>query len=119
MINNDAEMTFDKGVILNISATDTPLDGLATSSNPNSGSLIAAAYNEISADIQIRVSNDPSFSNVEWQPLVGELPWELNPGATGVYSVYMQFRDGAGNNSLVIRDQIIYQGGIYLPLIVH
>ncbi len=119
MINNDAEMTYDKGVILNISATDTPLDGLATSSNPNSGSLIAAAYNEISADIKIRVSNDPSFSNAEWQPLVGELPWELNPGSTGVYSVYMQFRDGAGNNSLVIWDQIIYQGGIYLPLIVH
>ena len=102
LINNGAIQTSSKNVILNLSSSDTPLDGLAEPASARGGGPLALRYNEISAEIEMRISNDPSFTGAVWEPLDPEKPWTLANGPAGVYIVYAQFRDGAGNESFVV-----------------
>jgi hypothetical protein len=118
LINNDAMTTTSKSVILNISATDTPLPGPAT---PTSGRVGGpwTRDNDISGDVEMRISNDPTFADADWEPLAEEKPWVLGEGVAGDFVVFAQFRDGAGNESLVVFDDIYLPGKyIYLPLIL-
>ena len=117
LINNGAIQTFSRNVILNISSSDTPLDGLPTPTSARGGGPLAVKYNEISGSIQMRISNDPSFTGAVWEPLMQEKPWTLPYGQGGVSFVYVQFRDGAGNESFIVHDTIVYFPNIYLPLI--
>jgi hypothetical protein len=118
LINNGAVQTSSRDVILNLSSSDTPLPGLADPASGSAGSPMSLQYNEISAAIEMRISNDPSFTGVSWEPLDQEKPWTLAGGSAGVRIVYAQFRDGAGNVSLVVYDTILYNNLItYLPVI--
>jgi hypothetical protein len=117
LINNGASQTSSRSVILNLSSSDTPLPGMADPAS-GGGGLLALQYNEISANIEMRISNDPSFTGAVWEPLMQEKPWTLAAGPSGVRFVYAQFRDGAGNESFIILDTIEYTGQtIYLSLI--
>ncbi len=79
---------------------------------------MALRYNEISANIEMRIANEPSFTGAIWEPLKQEKPWILSNGPIGVYIVYVQFRDGVGNESFIVNDTIMYTPPtIYLPII--
>jgi len=117
LINDGAPLTNLKSVVLNISSSDTPLEGAAQSANAHLGGPLALKYNEVSASIEMRISNDPSFAGAVWEPLMPEKPWVLAPGPSGVYTVFVQFRDGALNESFVVNDSIEYIAAIYLPMV--
>ncbi len=116
MINNGAQRTYTKNVMLNISSSDTPLEGAAQSANAHLGGPLALKYNVVSGNIEMRISNDPSFAGAVWEPLMPEKPWTLASGALGVHTVFIQFRDGALNESFVVNDSIEVSG-VYLPMV--
>ncbi|MBX3012702.1 MAG: VWA domain-containing protein [Caldilineaceae bacterium] len=74
---------------------------------------------------QMKLSNDPQLTGASYQPFAQNVPWQLAPTAPGeVAKVYAQFRDGAGNESLItlsgIRlavDGSTFSHQLYLPLI--
>jgi hypothetical protein len=117
LINNGAISTKEKDVILNISATDTPIGGIGS---PGGGSSpLSAKFNEVSGDVEMRISNDADFTGASWEPYVQEKPWMLGSGDTDLRYVFIQFRDGAGNESMIIYDTILLDlDETYLPLIV-
>ncbi len=116
MINNGAQRTYTKNVMLNISSSDTPLEGAAQSANAHLGGPLALKYNVVSGNIEMRISNDPSFAGAVWEPLMPEKPWTLASGALGVHTVFIQFRDGALNELFVVNDSIEVSG-VYLPMV--
>jgi len=48
--------------------------------------------------IEIRISNEPEFDDLPWQPWEPFVPWTL-PGTMGEHTVYVQFRDAAGRTA--------------------
>jgi hypothetical protein len=119
LINNGALQTSSKNVTLNLSSLDTPLDGMADPVSASPGGWLALQYNQVSANIQMRVSNDPvQLASQAWVPMQSELPWTLANGPAGTYTVFAQFRDGALNESFVVHDTIEYMlATFYLPVI--
>ena len=82
------------------------------------GGPLALRYNEVSGNIEMRISNDPNFIGAVWEPMNPDKPWTLADGPAGVYTVFAQFHDGAGNKSYVVHDTIEYvPTTIYLPVI--
>jgi|GEM_PF-1892681 len=57
------------------------------------------------ANLLVRVSNAPGFPGAVYQPFAAQLSHFLAP-PDGGKTVYAQFRDGAGNESLVVSDDI-------------
>jgi hypothetical protein len=65
------------------------------------------------ADVdQMMVSNNGSFEGAAWQPFAKTLPWTLAPGADGFATVYVKFRDLAGNESNAVTDEIVVRPGL-------
>jgi Mg-chelatase subunit ChlD len=65
------------------------------------------------ADVdQMMVSNNGSFDGATWQPFAKTLPWTLVPGAHGFATVYVKFRDLAGNESNAVTDEIVVRPGL-------
>ncbi|MEJ5312349.1 MAG: Ig-like domain-containing protein [Anaerolineae bacterium] len=83
-INNGDEHTTSRTVTLNLTANDN-----------------AAGVNEM------LISNVSNFSDASWQAYVNSLTWNLTTGA-GTKTVYIKFRDRAGNESAVYSDAIIF-----------
>jgi uncharacterized protein YkwD len=48
--------------------------------------------------IEIRISNDPTFEELSWQPWGPLVSWTL-PDTAGEHTVYVQFRDAAGRTA--------------------
>ena len=48
--------------------------------------------------IEIRISDDPDFDDLAWQPWAPLVPWTL-PDTPGEHTVYVQFRDAAGRTA--------------------
>jgi hypothetical protein len=82
VINDGAPMTTLPSVTLTLAATD--LNGLT----------------------DMRVSNKDDLSNVEWKPYTRVINWQLD-STDGVKTVYVEFRDRAGNSKT-------YSGSILL-----
>jgi predicted nucleotidyltransferase len=75
--------------------------------------------NEVSGDVEMRISNSSSFADAEWESLASEKPWTLGECDAGICRVYAQFRDGADNESFVIYDEIALTAQkIYLPIVL-
>jgi len=119
LINNGESLTGSKSVTLFISSSDTPLEGAAQSANAHMGGPLALQFNEVSGNIEMRISNSPSFAGAVWETLAPEKPWTLASGPSGVYTVFIQFRDGALNQSFVVNDTIEYLTSlqVYLPML--
>ena len=106
-IDGDAPTTTDLDVVINV----VPIE------------------HEEAADLgdiaQMKVSNSPLLEGADWQPFNPNLPWTLASTPAGEEAtVYAAFRDGAGNESLVVLDSIRVVGDdgggdntIFLPLI--
>jgi uncharacterized protein YkwD len=48
--------------------------------------------------VEIRISNDPTFEELSWQPWAPLVSWTL-PETAGDHTVYVQFRDAAGRTA--------------------
>lgn len=119
LINNGAPETSSKAVMLNISAQDTPFDGAAESANAHMTDQLSRQHNEVSGDIEMKIGNDPNLTGAVWQPFQQEVPWTLACAELMECRVYIQFRDGAGNESSIVADDIfLNQLSVYLPLIM-
>jgi hypothetical protein len=62
----------------------------------------------------VRVSNDPTFGEAmlvsratDWMDNPGEMEWTLEPDTEGNATVYAQFMDKSGNESVTYHDRII------------
>jgi probable HAF family extracellular repeat protein len=87
-INNGDTRTRSRSVTLTLSATD-----------PSPGSGVT----------QMRISNTESgLSSASWEAYSTSKAWTLTVG-TGTKTVYVQYRDGAGNDSVVVKDTITYK----------
>ena len=117
-INNGAETVIVKDVILNISSTDTPLNGAAQGANGHLTDQYSIRFNTVSAGVQMRISNDSGMAGAVWEPLASTKPWTLACVAGQACTVYAQFKDAAGNESLIINDAVFFRATYtFLPLI--
>lgn len=63
--------------------------------------------------VQMMVSNTPSFSTTQWRGFVSEIrDWKLEGEPDGKRTVYVKFKDKAGNISSVFRDEIELKRGM-------
>ncbi len=79
ILNNGAEFTNSPSVTLNLTGPDNSF---------------------------IRISNDPTLNDAQFEPLLTTREWQLSV-VDGVKRVYAIFRDGVGNESQVIFDDIV------------
>ncbi len=56
------------------------------------------------------VSNSADFSRTSWEPFTTTKSWRLEPDANGFATVYVKFRDRAGNISRIYHDSIEVTG---------
>lgn len=93
LIDGGAPATDDPGVALDLAATDNPEPHTA-----HDGDAPRPGDAEESGVADMRLSNDPDFSGDPWEPYAPTRDWTL-PGEPGTATVYVQYRDGAGNTS--------------------
>jgi hypothetical protein len=71
-----------------------------------------------SGNVEMRFSNDQLNMPNDWLPLADTLPWTLDCKVGDMCTVYGQFRDGAGNESLVIDQSIkLIASDLYIPIV--
>ena len=66
--------------------------------------------------IEMRISNEPEFNDLPWQPWEPLVPWTL-PDAPGEHAVYVQFRDAAGRTAASTDTIIIGAGTPTTPVL--
>jgi hypothetical protein len=64
--------------------------------------------------IEMRISNEPGFNDLPWQPWEPLVPWTL-PDAPGEHAVYVQFRDAAGRTAASTDAIVIGEGTLTTP----
>lgn len=124
LIENGAPQTTGKEVTLNLTSTDEMLDGAAQAANAHQTDMLSKLYNIASGHIEMRIANHADLAGATWEPLMQFKPWTLECQVGQVCRVYAQFRDEAGNESLIISDEIMLVEApaapttdIYLPLL--
>jgi hypothetical protein len=119
LINNGEESTASPQVLLFISSSDTPPDGAIQGANAHMTDRVSQAVNEVTGDVEMRISNEPSMEGGEWEPLAAHREWALDCGVGEYCTVFAQFRDGAENESLIVSDDILREAAqLFLPLIL-
>ncbi len=107
--------TFLDDILLDVTA---PTGSVSVADTTSASTLDAAVTLELSAtdDLsgvgEVMASNTPDFAEASWQPFATRLPWTLSSSRT----VYVQFRDNAGNVSKVYSGTLPSE--LMLPLIV-
>ena len=66
---------------------------------------------------EMRIGNDPAFTGVNWESYAQERAWTLDD-LHSPSNVYVQYRDGAGNESEVYAAAIYFGTTVYVPLAV-
>ena len=65
------------------------------------------------ADVtDLMVSNRGDFAGATWQPFADSLPWTLAPNGDGFATVFVKYRDAAGNESNAVTDEITVRSGL-------
>ncbi len=87
------------------------INGGATYTNSRTLTVAVPASDAISGVSEVRLSNSPEMSGAELMygesyPYTDSLSWTLADTASGTYTVYVQWRDTAGNWSSVASDSI-------------
>jgi hypothetical protein len=67
--------------------------------------------------IEIRISNDPAFEELSWQPWAPLVSWTL-PDTVGDHTVYVQFRDAAGRTAASADSIFLDKGTPTTPTVV-
>jgi hypothetical protein len=104
LVNGDAPETTSQSAVLSFAPYD--FEALTR----------AQTFDDIT---EMRLSNDPTLAGANWQPFAQNVPWTLplTPPGTAA-QVYAQFRDAAGNVSLIEVGSILFTGRITLLPIV-
>lgn len=97
----EQEITLDTTVSLSIDADDNS-DNFKKFKVWNA--LTAYGIDDLGVK-EMMVSADAGFSGAAWQPYSGSASLDLGPGS-GVRTVYLKVRDGAGNESPVVTDTV-------------
>ena len=91
---------------------------MAQGANAHMTDMLSYLYNSVSGGVQVRFSNDPSMAGAQYEPISSPKSWTLACQSGETCTVYAQFIDAAGNESLIIHDSaILAQRNVYLPLI--
>ncbi len=105
------EMAYNQSTSL-LSDTTAPtgsvsINGGAASTTSRSTTLTIAATDDIddTSTMQMQVSNDSGFSGAVWEAYATSKAWTLTNG-TGTKTVYVRFKDSAGNTSTGYSDTI-------------
>jgi hypothetical protein len=76
--------------------------------------LVKLQFDTATDNALVRVSNDPTFGEAaiagqgsEYMENPGEMEWVLDPDKDGNATVYVQFKDKSGNESVTYHDRII------------
>lgn len=109
LIENGARVATSKNVTLNLSATDVPLNGMAQGANGHMTDQLSAQFNDVSGNIEMRIANSGDMSGAVWEPFAQTKAWTLSCEDGEFCVVYAQFRDGAGNESFIISDDILLE----------
>jgi hypothetical protein len=117
VIAGDAPATNSRQVTLDISATDRVLDGAAQGSAAHMTDQWSQMLNVVSGNIQMRLSNSPDMAGAQWQPVAQKVPWTLACAEGQQCIVYAQFKDAAGNESLIVNDSILFDENASGPTI--
>ena len=64
--------------------------------------------------IEIRISDEPDFDDLPWQPWEPLVPWTL-PDAPGEHAVYVQFRDAASRTAASADTVVLGEGTPVTP----
>ena len=125
-VTDGGDVATSQKVVLFIDAvdTDSEFDGPAgLGSHSVSHGLMGTQLTGMfaaSGNVEMRFSNtQDGVDTSPWEPLSSSKNWTLDCADGNICTVYGQFRDGAGNESLVIDQQILLQLGeptIYLPI---
>lgn len=78
-------------------------DGAEWTNNPNK--QVSLKLNADGGEM-MRISPDPTFKEVEWQPYQNSIPKYELPGEDGAKRIFADFRDEAGNVSPAISAEI-------------
>ena len=120
LINGGASMTLVPDVTLTLHASDDVSPHVDT---PDPLDDIMRPPSESATEVtEMRISNNGDMSGATWEPFAQTKPWTLVQ-ATGLASVYVQYRDAAGNESRIIPASIWVEDGpslnrLMLPLIM-
>jgi hypothetical protein len=118
LIEDGAERTTSKHVVLSISSTDQVLLGAAQGANAHQTDQFSRLFNVAVGNVQMRFSNESDMAGAVYEPLAQTKPWELDCELDETCRVYAQFMDGAGNESLIIYDDIVLvQPKNYIPMV--
>ncbi|MCC6168265.1 MAG: VWA domain-containing protein [Caldilineaceae bacterium] len=118
LIEGGAERTTSKDVALSISSTDQVLLGAAQGANAHQTDQISRLFNVAVGNVQMRLSNEADMGGAAYKPLAQTVPWVLDCELGETCRVYAQFKDGVGNESLIIYDDIVLvQPKNYIPMI--
>ncbi|MCB9157049.1 MAG: VWA domain-containing protein [Caldilineaceae bacterium] len=110
LIENGLPLVATKEVTLYLSATDTPLEGMAEGANAHMTDQLSF-QNQVSGGVEMRISNDPTMAGAEWEPFAQTKAWTLACNDGEMCIVYAQFRDAAENESLIVADSILLNMG--------
>ena len=78
---------------------------------------------EVSGNVEMRFANTAEgMESAPWEPLAKTKNWTLDCADGDICTVFGQFRDGAGNESLIVDQKILLQleGGsllLYMPVV--
>ncbi|MDD5341588.1 MAG: hypothetical protein PHC97_04105 [Patescibacteria group bacterium] len=96
--------------------TFTGLNSLAINGGALTTSSLEVILNIFSQTAAtMRISNDPNFTNSDWEYISSTKNWTLTSGE-GEKTVYAQFKNSAGIPSQVLTASILYQPSATLPV---
>lgn len=112
-INDGAGVTYSREVTLSLFATDQydPRDAEAGPPRPVGG--------EISGVSDMMISNRADMRGAIWTRYDTSREWSLEPQRSGLATVFVRFRDAAGNVSDIYSATIfVEEGRLFLPIIL-
>lgn len=123
LIEGGAEQTDSTEVVLSVSSTDQIQLGALQGANAHQTDQISRLFNVAVGNVQMRFSNESDMGGAAYEPLAPTKPWTLECEIGETCRVYAQFKDGAGNESLIIFDDIVLAENVptglksFLPVI--
>jgi hypothetical protein len=116
VIDDGANLSRGRTVKLKLIASDEISPHTA---EDHGGAGLEPPHDAISGVTAMRIGNDPEFMGVSWEPYAAERTWVLSD-THAPSSVYVQYRDGAGNLSRVYAAAIHIGSGVmvYVPALM-
>jgi hypothetical protein len=98
-------------IILDMNPPGGHVDVISTSQG---NTLILSAIDDVSGVDGMRLSTQADFAGANWEPFASSRAWEFEDHST----VYVQFRDNAGNESQIYTASVIGSKLVFVPLVL-